>query len=226
MTNPVLAIIRDSRLSPHVTSPVPAWLCSVGPPRSVSTTAGGAGLRGSASPATIARRSISPRDPLAVDLVRLAAGLPDNGATRLERIRGLTSAIGHTIVCACSRFSREDGAAILIVAAEPAGYVIPLAERVRRMFADAEGAIAVFSPDGALIYASGKAVARLGTMTTLTALGLNDLAHEAMSKGRACGSTDVGPVEFQRIGSEGTAIVLAILGTESDADASMIGEDT
>jgi len=225
MTNPVLAIVRDSRLSPHVTSPVPAWLCSVDPPRIVWTNAAGAGLRGSASPATITQRAISSRDPLAVDLVRLAAGLPDTGATRLERIRGLTSAIGRTIVCACSRFAREDGMAILIVAAEPAGYVIPLAERVRRTFADVEGAIAVFSPDGALIYASGKAVARLGTRTTLSALRVDDLARQALNEGRACGSSDVGPVELQRIGSEGTAILLANLGAGTDPDPSVTRED-
>jgi PAS domain S-box-containing protein len=225
MTNPVLAIVRDPRLSPHVTSPVPAWLCSVDPPRIVWTNAAGAGLRGSASPAAVAQQPISPRDPLAVDLVRLAAGLPDKGATRLARIRGLTAAIGRTVVCACSRVLREDSVAILIVAAEPAGYVIPLAERVRRTFADAEGAIAVFSPDGGLIYAGGEAIARLGTRTTLTALGIDDLAHEALSEGRASGSSAVGPVELQRIGSEGTAVVLAILGGESDAVTSMIRED-
>src|SRR5206468_2352390 len=44
MTNPVLALLCDPRLSPHVTSAVPAWLCSIEPPRMVWTNAAGAGL--------------------------------------------------------------------------------------------------------------------------------------------------------------------------------------
>jgi PAS domain S-box-containing protein len=199
-----------------VTSPVPAWLCAVEPVRMVWTNAAGAGLRGSPSPAVVAQRPISPGDPLAVDIIRLAATLPDSGAARLERIRGLSAGIGRTTVCACSRLLLEEGNAILMVAAEPVASAMPFAERVRRAFADAEGAIAVFFPDGALIHASPEAAARLGQTTTLAAWGAGALAAEALNCGRASGNSFVGRVEFERIGSDGNAVVLAILPAEPD----------
>src|SRR5260370_2438980 len=184
MTKPVLALVRDPRLSPHVTSPVPAWLCAVEPVRMVWTNAAGAGLRGSPSPAAVTQRPISPGDPLAVDIVRLAATLPDSGATRLERIRGLSAGIGRTTVCACSRLSLGEGNAILMVAAEPVASAMPFAERARRAVADAEGAIAVCSPAGALIHASPEAAAQLGQMTTLAAWGAEALSPPALNPAR------------------------------------------
>src|SRR5216684_401590 len=224
MTKPVLALVRDPRLSPHVTSPVPAWLCTIEPARMVWMNAAAAGLRGSPSPAAVTQRPMSPGDPLAIDLARLAAGLPDSGAARLERIRGLAAGIGRTTVCACSRLALEDGMAILMVAAEPAASAMPLAERVRRTFTDAEGAIAVFSPAGALIHASAEAAAQLGPMTTLAAWGAGALAAEALNCGRASGNSLIGPVEFQRIGTGGNAVVLAILAAEPDRSQPPLGE--
>ena len=224
MTKPVLALVRDPRLSPHVTSPVPAWLCTIEPARMVWMNAAAAGLRGSPSPAAVTQRPMSPGDPLAIDLARLAAGLPDSGAARLERIRGLAAGIGRTSVCACSRLALEDGMAILMVAAEPAASAMPLAERVRRTFADAESAIAVFSPAGALIHASAEAAAQLGPMTTLAAWGAGALAAEALNCGRASGNSLIGPVEFQRIGTGGNAVVLAILAAEPDRSQPPLGE--
>ena len=186
----------------------------------VWTNAAGAGLRGSPSPAAVAQRPISPGDPLAVDITRLAASLPNSGAARLERIRGLSDGIGHATVCACSRLSLGEGMAILMVLAEPAASAMPLAERVRRAFADAEGAIAVFSPVGALIHASPEAAVRLGQMTTLEAWGAGALAAEALNCGRASGNSLIGPVEFERIGSGGDAVVLAMLAPEPDRSQS------
>src|SRR6266516_2922543 len=216
MTNPVLALVRHPRLSPHVTSPVPAWLCTVEPLRMVWTNAAGARFRGSSSPATVTQRAISPGDLLATDVARLAASLPHSGAARLERIRGLSAGIGRTTVCACSRLAIDEVAAILMVAAEPAASAMPLAERVRRAFADAEAAIAVFSPDGALLHASPEGAARLGQITTLAAWEAGALAAEALNCGRASGNTRIGPAELERIGSGGHSVVLAIFGVEPD----------
>ncbi len=216
MTNPVLALVRHPRLSPHVTSPVPAWLCTVEPLRMVWTNAAGARFRGSSSPATVTQRAISPGDLLATDVARLAASLPHSGAARLERIRGLSAGIGRTTVCACSRLAIDEVAAILMVAAEHAASDMPLAERVRRAFADAEAAIAVFSPDGALLHASPEGAARLGQITTLAAWEAGALAAEALNCGRASGNTRIGPAELERIGSGGHSVVLAIFGVEPD----------
>jgi PAS domain S-box-containing protein len=223
MTNPVLALVRDPRLSPHVTSPVPAWLCAVEPPRLLWANAAGAVLCRAPSPAAVAQRPISPRDPLAIDITRVAADLPNSGAARLERIRGLSAGIGRATVCACSRLSLENGAAILMVAVEPTISVMPLAERVRRTFADMEDSVAVFSPDGGLIHASPKAAARIGS-APLTAWGADALAVDALNGGRARGNTALGPVEFTRVGSDANVVVLAILAAEPDAPESPSGQ--
>ena len=207
-----------------MTSPVPAWLCTVKPLRMVWTNAAGADLRGSPSPAAVAQRPISPGDSLAVDITRLAASLPDSGAARLERIRGLSAGIGRPTMCACSRLPLGEGMAILMVAAEPAASAMPFADRVRRAFTDAEGAIAVFSADGALIHASPEAAARLGQMTTLDAWGAGALAAEALNCGRASGNSLIGPVEFERIGSDGDAVVLAMLAAQPDRSQSPVSE--
>jgi PAS domain S-box-containing protein len=215
MTNPVLALVRDPRLSPYVTSPVPAWLCAVEPARIVWTNAAATAFGGTA--AVVAPRPISPRDPLAGELARLAASLPDSGVARLERIRGLAAGIGRATVCGCSRFALDDGMGVLMVATEPARPGMPLAERVRRTFGDAEDPIAVFAADGALIHASADAAARLGEMTTLSACGADALAAGALHDGRARGNSRIGPVELERIGSGRDAIMLAILRAEPDA---------
>jgi PAS domain S-box-containing protein len=217
MTNSVLALVRDLRLSPHVTSPVPAWLCGVAPLRLIWSNPAAAGLRGSQSLAAVAPGPISPRDPLAIDIARLSASLPVSGAARLERIRGLSAGIGRTMVCACSRLSFDEETAILMVAAEPAVFAMPLAERVRRAFADAEGAMAVFSRDGALLHASPDAAIRIGEITTLTAFGAYALAAEALRSGRAGGNTPIGAVEFERVGNGDNAVVLAILDAQPNA---------
>ena len=88
-------------------------------------------------------------------------------------------------------------AAVLVIACEPAGPSLPLGERVRRLFAGVTGAVAVFAPDGKLLHATDAAAPRLGGATTLSALGLDELAAETLQSGRARGSARDGDTTAQ-----------------------------
>jgi signal transduction histidine kinase len=134
--------------------------------------AAGAALFGAADTRECVQRRFDVKNPAAAQIVRLAATLPSAGPPRLERLRGFGLGFGRALTCACSRLVLADGkAAVLIVATEPAGPALSLAERVRRLFGDDEP-LAVFAVDGALIHATAAARAQLGGANSLSALGI------------------------------------------------------
>jgi PAS domain S-box-containing protein len=172
-----LALLRHSRLAVLATSAWPAWLWSADGSRMLWANAVGAAIFGAATTAECEQRRFTSSDTLAAQIIRLAATLPSGSQERLERLRGFGAGFGRALTCVCSRIVLEDGiAAVLIAAAEPAGPALTLAERVRRLFADADQAIAVFTPDGALLYAGAVAQKRLAGATTLSALGIDTSA--------------------------------------------------
>jgi PAS domain S-box-containing protein len=77
---------------------------------------------------------------------------------------------------------------MLIVESELA----PLRERLRRLFAGREGALAAFAPDGTLIHANAAALARLAGATTLSAFGIETLAATALETGSGRGIGHLG----------------------------------
>ena len=80
----------------------------------------------------------------------------------------------------------DDGrGAVLIVAAEPAGPALTLAERVQRLLDDDADPAAAFMPDGRLVYANAQAQHWLDGTSTLAALGLEVLAAAALQTGTA-----------------------------------------
>src|SRR5262245_45846757 len=156
----------------HVTSAAPVWLWAPDATCVLWSNAAGAAALGAPTPAVLATRAFSGREPMAMQVARIAGTLPSSGAPRLERLRGVATGIGRFAVCACSRFVFEDGmSAVLVVATEPAGPVPPLAERVRRQLAGCDFPLAIFSPEGALIHAAPAMSVRLGTITSLAELG-------------------------------------------------------
>ena len=167
-----LALLRDPRLAASATSPWPAWLWSADASRMLWANAAGAALFGAADTRECVQRRFNSNNPAAAQIVRLAATLPSAGPPRLERLRGFGLGFGRALTCACSRLVVTDGkAAVLIVATEPAGPALSLAERVRRLFGDDEP-LAVFGADGALIHATAAGRAQLGGANSLSALGI------------------------------------------------------
>lgn len=184
-----LAFFHVPRLAAGATSARPVWLWNADGSRLLWANAVGTAVFGIAGGTDCSSVRFAPSHPLPVQIARLAASLPSAGLDRLERLRGVGAGLGRAVVCACSRIALPDGeAAILIAACEPAGPALPFGERLLRLFVGMTGAAAVFALDGKLLYATDAALPRLGGATTLSALGLDELAAAALESGRASGS--------------------------------------
>jgi len=178
-----LALLRDPRLAAPATSPWPAWLWGADASRILWANAAGAALFGAADTPECVQRRFDVKNPAAAQIVRLAATLPSAGPPRLERLRGFGLGFGRALTCACSRLVVMDGkAAVLIVAAEPAGPALSLVERVRRLFGDDEP-LAVFAADGALVHATAAARVELGEANSLSALGILESNLQRLGEG-------------------------------------------
>ncbi|HUD87637.1 MAG TPA: ATP-binding protein, partial [Xanthobacteraceae bacterium] len=130
--------------------------------------------------------------------------------------RGFGLGFGRALTCACSRIVLADGrAAILMAATEPAGPALPLAERVRRLFAGGQLALAAFTTDGTLLHASETARARLGGAASLSALGITATAAKAIETGSASATVRSGEVNMdaalQRLGDDASRVLVMTL---------------
>jgi PAS domain S-box-containing protein len=205
-----LAFLRDPRISAHATSALPAWLWADGATEILWANPTGAAIFDASTPAALAGRHFGAGHPAAQQIARLGGSLPQGGTPRLERLRGFGAGVGRMLVCSCARIALADGrSAILVAAGEPAGPSLPLAERVRRLFAGPEEPTTVFSRDGDLLYAGGEARQHLGDATTLAAAGAEALAVEALANGHAAGDTTLGALTLERIGSGNATVLLA-----------------
>src|SRR5712672_2517131 len=202
----------DPRLAAHATSAAPVWLWSAYATRVLWANAVGAAIFDAATPAALAGRHFDPHHQAASQILRLAASLRPGGAARLERLRGFGTGF-RMLVCACSRVPLADHTAgILVVALEPAGPALPLAERVCRLFDGTDAAIAAFGLDGTLLHATPEGRARLGGATTLAGLGAEHLAQDAIATGRAAGELHLGPLTVERLGADAATVLVATFG--------------
>jgi PAS domain S-box-containing protein len=207
-----LRYLRDPRLSIHALGAAPAWLWTADATRILWSNAVGAAIFDAASPAALASRSIGSDDTAARQIARIAGTLPASGAPRLERLRGFGPGFGRALTCSCSHIVLGDGTpTILVVARQAAGPTLPLEERVRRLVAEIDAPIAVFSAEGMLLHAAAPALDRLAAATTLSFLGADALAADALRAGHASGETKVGSLCIERIGTEPATALVAIL---------------
>jgi PAS domain S-box-containing protein len=211
-----LALLRHPRLAALATSAWPAWLWSADGSRILWANAAGAAIFGAATVAECEQRRFAAGDPAAAQIIRLAATLPAGAQERLERLRGFGAGFGRALTCLCSRIVLADGkSAVLAAAAEPAGPALTLDERVRRLFAAADDAIAAFAPDGALVYANAAAQTRLAGVRTLSALGIETLAATALETGSAGGTARLGEASFAvaaaRLGIDAARVLVVTL---------------
>ena len=211
MTESFFSLTRDPRLSPYATSAVAAWLWAADGSRVLWANASGATLLGAASPLALTGRSFVGHE-LSAQIGRIAAALPAAGAAQTEHRPGANG--DAALACKCSRIAVGDVSAVLIVADAPVQPVLPLAERVERLFG-ASGAsaapFAVFSGMGALLFASAQAADRLGSATTLAALGAGALMAQTIASGQARGDSAIGPLAIERMGSGGATVLVATL---------------
>jgi len=210
------ALLRHPRLATLATSAWPAWLWSADGSRMLWANAAGAAIFGAATVDACTQRRFDVRDAAAAQIIRLAATLPSGAQERLERLRGFGAGFNRALTCACSRIVVGDGkAAVLIAATEPAGPALSLAERVRRLFAEREEAIAAFTPDGTLLYANAAAQPQLSPASTLPALGIEALAASALETGSAAATARLGEaavdVAVLRLGKDQMRVLAVII---------------
>ncbi len=207
------APLRDPRiaaqLEDHALGTSPAWLWSIDGSRVLWANAVAAAIFGAANAVESTQRRFAAKDHAAVEVLRLARTLPSSGQARLERLRGFGAGFGRALTCTCARVTLSDSrAAVLIIAAEPAGPALTLHQRVERLFPDHGQALAAFSAGGTLVYATAAAQAHWRGAATLSALGLDALGAQALSAGDAAGVTPAGPVEIDRLGRDAAAVLV------------------
>jgi PAS domain S-box-containing protein len=212
-----LALLRHPRVAALATSAWPAWLWTADGSRLLWANAVGAAIFGAANTSAAAQRRFDTKGASAALIVRLATTLPAAAQERLERLRGFGADFGRALTCACSRIVVDGKAAVLIAAAEPAGPALTLAERVRRLFPEGDGAFAAFAAEGKLIYANPAAQTLIAGATTLSALGIEAPADTvldagtAIATGTAQATHALFDVDVVRIGKEAERVVVLTL---------------
>jgi PAS domain S-box-containing protein len=203
-----LVWLSHPRLAATAMSALPAWLWSIDATRLLWANPAGAALFDAPASAAIGATTFGSRGPAAIQVARLAATLRPDGATLVERLYGLGA--GGALTCDCSCITLSDHTrAVLVVATERAGTDLPLSERVRRLLDECGEPIAAFSSEGRLIHASPAARMRLGSATSLAALGAEVPAADAEPAGHVTGASTAGPLTIERIDAEAATILIA-----------------
>lgn len=203
--------VDDPRLAVHATSNRPVWLWSVDGTRVLWANPIGARLFGARSGADLTAKSFGPADPHRRQMAQLSGRLPPGGAVRLERLRGFGAPLGRLMTCACARLDFADGGTgILVVAAEAAGRVMPLVERLRNLVEGIDTPIAAFARDGAFIGASEAARVLLG-FHDLADAGLDAARDGALKDGRVETPIGIGRMVLQRVGSGADVGLVALI---------------
>ena len=217
--------LYDARLAAHATGATGVWLWSPDGTRVWWANAAGCTTFGAASPAALAAQTFDPGDPARIQVVRLAATLPQNGAARLERLRGFAGHGQHPLwrplVCSCSLLRIDHACGVLVMATEAAGPALSLAEQVDRLGLDADAAIAAVTPDGAILFATAEAARRLAGATNVDVIRAHALCATATAAGAAAGDTRIGPATARRIGSGANTVLLVRFEPRATADKSL-----
>jgi len=199
--------LDDDRLAVHATGAAPAWLWSADGARIWWVNPAGCAVFSAERPAALAARAFDDNAPARIAVETLAAILPPSGESRVERLRGFAGAERlRELTCTCSLFQSGDAIGLLIVAAEPVGPPLSLAERVQRL--DLGGDTAAALADGTIVLATGDARRRLAGATNVAAIGASDLCASAVATGAARGETRIGPVAVRRLGSGADTVLL------------------
>ncbi|MBN8981547.1 MAG: PAS domain S-box protein [Rhizobiales bacterium] len=207
-TNFMLQGIRDPRLAVYATGSTPAWLWSSDGSRVLWCNPVGLRVFGMANADALAAKSFSPADPLRRQVMQLATRLPENGAVRLEKLRGFGAALGQLQTCACTRVPLPDGTtAILVAAADHVARPMPLAERIGALLDSITSPALAFTPDGALAAANDAAKKISAYLDHLS----GDQLDTVLRDGEAKLVTDFGNGTLHRAGAGHDTVLVALL---------------
>ena len=202
-----LRFVGDLRLAPHATSALPAWLWSTDGEQVLWANPVAARLLGASNAAELAKRTFGPADANRRQVAQLASRLPQNGALRMERLRGFGASLGQLVTCACMRVVFADGDhAILITATEFSGRTMPLTERLKLLVAGVRKPVAAFAADGMLAGAS-EAARALPAAHDLP----DNVRNETLDRGRAELAIEGGHMALHRVGSGDDVGIIALI---------------
>jgi signal transduction histidine kinase len=201
--------LGDARLAAHATAAIAVWLWSADGARILWANPVGCAALGADTAQALRERMFPIGDPARAHIERLAETLPEGGGARLFRLRGFAGTAWSSLTCSCARFDLGRTPGILVIASEPVGAELPLAERVRRLGFSETASIAAYEPGGAMLFATVAAERHLAGAQRLDAIGAASLAAAALAAGHGGGDTPIGPVVLQRIGSGAGTVLLA-----------------
>ncbi len=201
--------LGDPRLAAHAASAMAVWLWTTDGSRLLWANPAGSAALGAASPQALLARRFAIGDAARGHIERLAESLPAEGGARLFRLRGFAGAAWTSLTCSCARLEFARTPCVLVVATEPVGAELPLAERVRLLGFPDDEPVAAFAPNGTKLFATAAAERRLAGAAGLGAIDATALATVALATGGARGTSRAGPVVLQRIGRGTSTVLLA-----------------
>lgn len=210
--NPVdlsLQAIRDPKLAAHALSSAPAFVWSSDGARILWANAAGLKFLGASDERALADKVIGPADPHRRQVIQLAGRLSPTGALRLERLRGFGAAPGNLMTCACARFSLGNGVVgILVAAAQPAGRVLPLEERLTALIEGLDSPAVAFTRDGRLIGGNRAA----GSLPDVAAHAPEvRLSQQSTSRDPVTLSTSFGLITLYRVGLDADSGIIGLI---------------
>jgi PAS domain S-box-containing protein len=144
-----LQALSDPRLAVHAAGALPAWLWSADGTRVLWANAAGARALGAANVPALIAKTFGPADQHRRQIAQLSRRLPENGALRLERLRGFGAPLGTLATCGCARIELPDGThAMLITSTDSGGRSLPLTDRLKRLVDSSAHPLIAFTPDG------------------------------------------------------------------------------
>jgi PAS domain S-box-containing protein len=174
----------------------------------------GARTFGATNGVALAGRTFGPADAHRRQIAQLARRLPENGAVRLERLRGFGAPLGTLATCGCARIELADGShGVLITTTDTVVRMMPLVERLQRLVDDSAAALAAFTPDGLFVGASASGRRMFG-LHDLTDNGLAQARETALADGHAEAQLAAGRVMLYRVGSGQHVGLIALLMTD------------
>jgi hypothetical protein len=210
-----LHVLGDPRLALYATSALPAWLWSTDGTRILWANPVGARVFGAANGAALALKIFGPADPHRRQVAQLGSRLPQNGAVRLERLRGFGASAGTLATCGCARLDFPDGShGILVTSANASGRLMPLVERLQRLVEGIDRPVAAFARDGMFVGASDAARPLLG-FRNLAEAGLDAARADALAQGRVETPIGIGHMVLQRVGHGADIGLVALIASHA-----------
>jgi PAS domain S-box-containing protein len=201
----------DPRLAIHAAGALPAWLWCADGSRVLWCNPVGARTFGAANGVALAARTFGPADAHRRQIAQLARRLPENGAVRLERLRGFGAPLGTLATCGCARIDLADGGDGVLITTTDAGMrAMPLLERLQRLVDDTAAPLVAFTADGLFVGAS---------VSGRTLFGFHDLSDDRLADARATALADgyaeaplaLGRVALYRVGSGSQLGLIALV---------------